>query len=256
MTEIQNKISLADIILPNYNKAEFLDETIKSIINQSFKNFKLYIIDDFSNDNSLQIIKKYSDSRIKLISLKENKGVSFCRNLGLGLASSKYIAFIDSDDYWDKNKLENQIKFMEKFNYSFTYTDYIPFTFRGNDKKFKKKIIVKKEFNFNQFIHNTSIAMSTVIVKRSLIKNIKFKKLKICEDYLFKCEILKNNKAFKCDDGLMYYCISKNSLQSNKFRNLYWVWKINKNFNNLNILSNIKSVISISFNSIKKYGFK
>ena len=253
---MENKISLVDIILPNYNKAKFLDETIKSIINQSFTNFTLYVIDDFSNDNSLEIIKKYSDSRIKLTALKENKGVSYCRNLGLGFSKSKYIAFIDADDYWDKNKLENQIKFMENFNYGFTYTDYIPFSFIRNNKKFKKKIIVKKEFNFKEFIHNTSIAMSTVIIHKSLVKNTRFKELKVCEDYLFKCEILRNNKAVKCEDALMYYRISKNSLQSNKFRALYWVWKINKNFNKLSILNNFKSLLFISFNSIKKYGFK
>ena len=115
---MENKTSLVDIILPNFNKAKFLDQTIKSIINQSFRNFTLYIIDDFSNDNSIEIIKKYTDARIKLTSLKENKGVSYCRNLGLGFTKSKYIAFIDSDDYWEKNKLENQIKFMDEFNHS------------------------------------------------------------------------------------------------------------------------------------------
>ena len=223
---MENKISLVDIILPNYNKAKFLDEAIKSILNQSFSNFKLHIIDDFSNDNSLEIIKKFSDSRIKLTTLKENYGVYYCRNLGLKFSNSKYIAFIDADDYWDKDKLENQIKFMEKFNYGFTYTDYIPFTIEKNNKKFKKKIVVNKEFSFNEFIHNTSIAMSTVIVQKSLLKNIKFEKLEVCEDYLFKCQILRKHKAVKCEDALMYYCISKNSMQSNKLRSLFWVWKI------------------------------
>ena len=98
--------------------------------------------------------------------------------------------------------------------------------------------------------------MSTVIVERSLIKNLKFKKLKICEDYLFKCEILKKQNAYKCEGVVMFYRISKNSLQSNKLRNFYWVWLINKKYNNLNIYKNIKSLLSISFNSIKKYGFK
>ena len=98
--------------------------------------------------------------------------------------------------------------------------------------------------------------MSTVIIHKSLVKNTRFKELKVCEDYLFKCEILRNNKAVKCEDALMYYRISKNSLQSNKFRALYWVWKINKNFNKLSILNNFKSLLFISFNSIKKYGFK
>ena len=253
---MENKTSLVDIILPNYNKAKFLDDTIKSIINQSLKNFTLHIIDDCSDDSSLNIIKKYKDKRIKLTTLKENKGVSYCRNLGLDEAKSKYIAFIDGDDYWDNNKLQNQIKFMEKFNYTFTYTDYIPFTFVGDKKKFKNKIDVRKEFNFEDFIHNTSIAMSTVVIKKSLINNIRFEKLSVCEDYLFKCEILRKNKAVKCNDTTMYYCITKNSLQSNKVRALFWLWKINKNFNKLSFLNNLRSVLSISFNSIKKYGFK
>ena len=123
-------------------------------------------------------------------------------------------------------------------------------------KKFKNKIDVRKEFNFEDFIHNTSIAMSTVVIKKSLINNIRFEKLNVCEDYLFKCEILRKNKAVKCNDTTMYYCITKNSLQSNKVRALFCLWKINKNFNKLSFLNNLISVLSISFNSIKKYGFK
>ena len=172
------------------------------------------------------------------------------------VSSSKYLAFVDSDDYWDKYKLEKQIRFMEKFNHKFTYTDYIPFKEQNSKRVFKKKINVREKFNFNQFINNSSIAMSSVIIERSIINNLKFKKLKICEDYLFKCEILKKQDAFKCKDTTMFYRISKNSLQSNKLRNFYWVWLINKKYNNLNIYKNIKSLLSISFNSIKKYGFK
>ena len=127
----------------------------------------------------------------------------------------------------------------------------------SNEKKlFKKKINVKGKFNLEEFINNSSIAMSTVIVERSLIKNLKFKKLKICEDYLFKCEILKKQDAYKCEDVVMFYRISKNSLQSNKLRNIYWVWFINKKYNKLNLLKNIISLFSISINSIRKYGFK
>ena len=98
--------------------------------------------------------------------------------------------------------------------------------------------------------------MSTVIIRRSILKNVKFKKLKICEDYLFKCEMLKENNAFKCENALMFYRISKNSLQSNKIRNIYWVWYINKKYNKLNFYNNLMSLVLISINSIKKYGFK
>tara|TARA_Y100001970_G_C14127563_1_gene799832 strand:- start:534 stop:1295 length:762 start_codon:yes stop_codon:yes gene_type:complete len=253
---MNNEISLVDIILPNYNSAETLEETINSVVSQKFKNFKFYIIDDGSSDNSVDIIKKFKDDRIILVQLKKNKGVHFSRNLGIRFSNSKYISFIDSDDYWEKDKLNNQVNFMQKYNHNFTYTDYIPFSYNNGKKKFKNKINVNDSFNFSRFINDTSIAMSSVIIKREIINNIKFKKLKICEDYLFKCEILKKHKAYKCNGVLMYYRISRNSLQSNKFRNLYWVWKINKKFNKLKLLRNLISVISISLNSIKKYGFK
>ena len=253
---MDNKIKLVDIILPNYNGAKTLKETINSVIYQSFQDFNLYVIDDFSNDESINIIENYSDPRVNLIKLKKNKGVYFCRNLGMRKSSSKYLAFIDSDDYWQKDKLKKQINFMQKFDHKFTYTDYMPFQEKNNTKIFKRKINVKSKFNRSEFINNTSIAMSSVVIERSLIKNLKFKKLKICEDYLFKCEILKKHEAYKCEDSMMFYRISNNSLQSNKFRNFYWVWLINKKYNNLNIFRNIKSLLSISFNSIKKYGFK
>tara|TARA_B100001121_G_scaffold267662_1_gene251099 strand:- start:74 stop:823 length:750 start_codon:yes stop_codon:yes gene_type:complete len=249
-------MSSVDIILTSYNKGKYLKETVDSILNQTFKNYRILIIDDNSNDNSVDIVKKYTDPRINLIQLKKNKGVYFGRNIGLRKSEAKYIAFIDADDYWESKKIEKQINFMEKFNHRFTYTDYVPFKGEGDQKIFKKKIVVQESFNFNQFINNSSIAMSSVIIERNIIKKVKFKKIKICEDYLFKCEVLKNYKAYKCKNVLMYYRITKNSLQSNKFRNLYWVWRINSKYNNLSFFKNLFSVASISYNSFKKYGFK
>ena len=124
-----------DVILPNYNKEFFLEETINSVLNQSYNNWKLLIIDDCSIDNSKKIIQKFAkNEKIKVIYLKKNKGVSFTRNLGIRLSNSKYISFLDSDDLWTPNKLKDQISFMEKNNYDFTYTDYTPF-FEKNKKK-------------------------------------------------------------------------------------------------------------------------
>ena len=247
-----------DVILPNYNKAEFLEEAINSVITQSYKNWKLLIIDDGSNDTSSNIILKYkNEKKIKTIFLSKNKGVSFSRNLGIRLSNSKYIAFIDSDDYWTKDKLAEQILFMEKFNYEFTYTNYTPFTLTKGLKKFKKLILPPNSFSFKEFLHNTSIGMSSVIIKRSILRNIIFKKLKICEDYLFKCEILKKNiTARKFNQNTMFYRIVKNSLQSSKFRNLYWIWHINKKYNKLTIFNNLKSILLITISSMKRYGIK
>ena len=96
-----------------------------------------------------------------------------------------------------------------------------------------------------------------MIIKKTSIGNTKFSNTKICEDYFFKCQILKKvNYAYCLSENLTKYRIRKNSLQSNKIRNLYWIWYINKNFNQLNFFNNLISLLYISFNSLKKYGFK
>ena len=115
-----------DIILPTYNCEKYIEETIDSIISQSFENWKLIIIDDKSTDSTLNLINKYLiDRRISLKKLKKNKGPGFCRNLALRYSNSKYVAFIDSDDIWKKDKLKNQIEFMKKTDSDFTYTNFV-----------------------------------------------------------------------------------------------------------------------------------
>ena len=129
---LKNKNNI-DIILPNYNSSKFLKQTLNSIIMQTYKNWILIIIDDCSDDKTKNILKKYlKDKRIKIFWLKKNNGAGFCRNYGIKKSQSPYVAFIDSDDVWKKNKLEKQIIFMKKNNYSFSYTNYETF---GEKKK-------------------------------------------------------------------------------------------------------------------------
>lgn len=248
---LKNK-NYIDIILPNFNSSKFLNQTLKSILEQTYKNWRLVIIDDCSDLKTINILKKYiKDKRIKIFWLKKNKGAGFCRNYAIKKTKSPYIAFIDSDDIWKKNKLKNQINFMTKNNYSFTYTYYETFGER------KKIIIPPLKFNFLSFIHNTSIATSTMMIKRSEIKNIKFTNTKICEDYFFKCKLLKKvNYAFCLNKFLTKYRVRKDSLQSSVIRNFFWIWKINKDYNKLNLLENFFSLLHISINSIKKYNGK
>ena len=256
MNDDLNQISV-DIVLPNYNSAPYVSETINSIINQTFKNWKLIVVDGNSNIETRKVLEKYSNhSNINIIWLKKNKKAGFCRNLAMRNSKSDYIAFIDSDDIWEKEKLSKQLDFMIKNKYHFTYTNYIPFK-NENGQNNLKEIKLEKFFNFDKFTKNTSIATSTMIIKRSLIANTKFTNTKICEDYFFKCQILKKaNFAYCLSENLMKYRIRKNSLQSNKIRNLYWIWYINKNYNKMSFIKNLLSIFCISINSIKKYGFK
>ena len=247
-----------DIILPTYNCAEYIEEAINSVIDQTLENWKLIIIDDASKDSTTSLIKNYlNDKRIVFKILKKNKGQGFCRNLALRYSNSKYVAFIDSDDIWKKDKLKKQIEFMNNFNLDFTYTDFTIFKEINGVKKLNKQIVLPEKFTYDLFVRNTSICTSSMIVKREKINLAKFLNIVSCDDYFFKCELLKNcNFAKKLGENLTLYRISKNSVQSNKFKNLYWVWYTNKRYNKMNILNNMLSVLSISVNSIKKYDFK
>jgi len=251
----ERKEPRVSIILPNYNSYKTIVPTLSSILKQSYKNWELIIVDDASNEKTKKNLIKYKKiKKIKIIYLKKNKGAGYCRNIAIKKSNSYYLAFIDSDDLWEKNKLKLQINFMQEFNYNFTYTYYKTFS---NNTQTMKNIKTPKKFNFNSFTKNTSIATSTMIVKRTMASKIKFSNTKICEDYYYKCQILKKNRYAYCyPEYLMQYQIRKNSLQSNRFRNLYWMWKINKNLNHFNIVNNLISIFFISLNSLKKYGFR
>ena len=246
MNDVLNQISV-DIVLPNYNSEKYVSETINSVI----------IVDGNSNIKTREILKNYvKHPNINVIWLKKNKKAGFCRNLAMRNSKSDYVAFIDSDDVWEKEKLSKQLNFMIKNKYYFTYTNYL--SFRTEEKQDNlREIKPEKYFNFEKFTKNTSIATSTMIIKRTSIGNIKFSNTRICEDYFFKCQILKKvNYAYCLSENLTKYRIRKNSLQSNKIRNLYWIWYINKKFNQLNFFNNLISLMCISYNSLKKYGFK
>lgn len=248
---------IVNIIVPNFNKGKYIERCILSIINQTFKNWHLILVDDASIDNSKNILKKFStNKKITFIYLKKNKGPSFCRNLGLRKSSSKYIAFLDSDDFWSLNKLEEQVSFMESRNFDITYTDYLTIK-EENEEKILKKTSISNNFNYISFLKDNSINTSTLIIKKNIIGNIKFKKTSLLEDYIFKCEILKKGViAHKLDKVLATYRVTPSNRSSNIFYNFLNLFFLNKKFNNLNFFFNIYCILSTSIRSIKKYGLK
>jgi len=244
-----------DIIIPNFNNAKYLNDCLLSILNQKFQEWIAYIVDDGSKDNSLEIIKYFvqQDKRFKLISLTKNKGPAFCRNLALRVSNSHYVAFLDSDDYWDSGKLSLHLDHIFKNNIDFGYTDYFVF----NNKKNFHFTNVKSSYDYEGFLKDTSIGTSTIILKRSIIKNIKFKKLKIMEDYLFKCDLLKKGFiAYKFNQPLTWYRLTPDSRNSNAIKNILFLWKLNRNYQKINFFKNIFLLLNICLNSIKKYHLK
>ena len=122
---------------------------------------------------------------------------------------------------------------------------------------FLDKTNIRNSFNLNQFTLNSSINTTTMIISRSIIKNLKFKNIKKLEDYLFKCQILKTNiTAHKFNRPSAFYRILNESRSSQRFQNILYLWKINQKYNKFNLLRNLFSIFMISVNSLRKYGFK
>ena len=146
---------------------------------------------------------------------------------------------------------------MEENNFNFTYTDYVPFLQIGIKKFYKKNTNLKDEFDFNAFTNNSSINTTTMIINREIVGVHRFRKIKLMEDYLFKCQLMKrNNIAKKLNENLAYYRILGKSRSSQRLKNIFSLWYINKKYNKFGFFRNLISIISISINSIKKYGFK
>ena len=115
---------LVSIIMPSYNTANFIGKTIKSVLEQTYKNWELLIVDDCSTDNTDEVVARYNDERIIYMKNIKNSGAAVSRNKALNVAWGKWIGFLDSVDLWYPTKLEEQIKYMEKNGYAFSYTSY------------------------------------------------------------------------------------------------------------------------------------
>lgn len=126
-------LNLVSIIMPSYNTAQYIEKTIKSILDQTYTNWELIIIDDCSTDNTDDVVKNYlSDKRIKYLKNEQNSGAAVSRNRALREAKGQWISFLDSDDLWMPEKLEKQICFMKEKGYFFSYTDYEEINAEGN----------------------------------------------------------------------------------------------------------------------------
>jgi len=178
-------------------------------------------VNDASKDETLKIIEEYSSNKqIKVIKNEINKGISESRNLAITASKGKYIAFLDSDDLWEKEKLEIQIGFMIKNNYLFTHTGvrYIDV----DNNKFPGVILPPNKISYKELLKGNKVSTSSVVLKREIIKNIKMEDDSIGEDFLFWLKILKGNniESYGIQEILTIYRISKNSASGNKLKSI------------------------------------
>ena len=245
--------SLVSIITPSYNSKRFIKETINSVLMQTYQNWEMIIVDDKSQDDSVEYIKNLikDDNRIKLIALENNVGAAMARNKALEVAKGKYIAFLDSDDVWLPNKLDTQLKFMQKNNYAFSFSSYIPFS---EDSLIEYKIIsAPKELDYIQYCKNTIIGCLTVIIDKEKVGDFRMPNIRSSHDMALWLLILKRGfKAYGLNEVLAKYRLVSTSNTSKKSKAAKEVWDVYRKVEKLSIVKSLWYFVNYAFNALKK----
>ncbi len=214
---------LVSIITPTFNSEEFLSQTIDSILNQSYKAWELIIVDDYSTDNTIQLIDTYQKkhSNISLIQNTTNQGAGVSRNKGIIAAKGDFIAFLDADDLWKPNKLEVQINLMIKNNLDVCFSSYDLIDEDGNN--LFKRVKALPELTYNKLLRSNYVGNLTGVYNCKTLGKIPSTKLRKRQDWILWLEAIKksNKPATGIQEPLAFYRVRKDSMSSNKF-NLIW----------------------------------
>ena len=245
---------LVSIIVPTYNACEYIQQTISSVLFQTYHNWELLIIDDCSSDNTISIVKEFAESnpRIRYFSTNQNTGSpSQPRNIGIEQAKGDYIAFLDSDDIWLPNKLEEQLAFMQEYGYDFVYSNYEKMSWDG--KREQRIVKVKGSASYKDILKTNEIPCLTVLLRRELLNDVRFKSVPD-EDCVCWLDILKKGyKAYNTGKVHAVYREAKQSRSSNKFKMFKERWYILRDIEKVSFISAVYYLTIYAFRGLAKY---
>ncbi len=241
---------LVSIIMPAYNCEKYIADSIDSILEQTYVDWELIVVDDGSSDATENIILKYIDKyeNIKYFKNKENVGVSATRNRAIRLSSGKYIAFLDSDDLWTKDKLEKQVSFMLEHGHKFTFTasSFID----ENGDSYTGIFNIPKSVKYKKLKKQNVISCSSVVIEKGILERFDLNSAELHEDFLLWLTIMKKGiVAYGINEPMLIYRISKNSKSGNKKKSIkmtYNTYRADKN-------SKIKSYYYLMFYVFKSF---
>ena len=242
---------LISIIIPYYKKKKYIEQTLRSILSQKYKNFEILIVYDDIDKEDLYLIKslKKKDNRIKLFINSKNIGAGMSRNKAIKLSKGSYIAFIDADDLWHPNKLKTQVNYMIKKKILISHTSYN--IIDRNNKKigFRKA----KKIEHTDLLKSCDIGLSTVMIKKELLKKNFFAKLKTKEDYVLWLSLSKKKyKFYPIRKSLTSWRSLDNSLSSSLFQKLFDGYFVYRKFLKQSYFRSLLSLFILSVNYLKK----
>ncbi|HGF8092627.1 MULTISPECIES: glycosyltransferase family 2 protein [Enterococcus] len=230
---MNNKIS---IIMPSFNSEKYVLDAIISVQNQTYKNWEMIIVDDCSNDNTINIISEViaNDNRIKLYRQERNLGAGAARTRALGLINGRFIAYLDADDIWYPDKLSKQISFMLKNNIGFSCTSYEVIDNDGN--KLNKQIYMLPKVDYIGFLTNNLLQTVGIMVDSKIVdkKYLIMPNLRRRQDAATWLQILKAQYyCYGMEEILAQYRRTQGSLSSNKFKAVKGVWYLYRKIEHL-----------------------
>jgi teichuronic acid biosynthesis glycosyltransferase TuaG len=253
MNDFYSKEELISIIMPAYNSERYIGDAIKSVIGQTYQHWELVVIDDGSRDNTIRVAEELSraDNRIKLYTNKKNQGVSATRNRGISLASGDWIAFLDSDDMWVKDKLEKQVVHSQKLCVDFLFTGS---SFINEEGDFYQGIFeVPEKVTYRKLRTHNVISCSSVLIKKRFFADIQMENDDMHEDYAVWLRVLGTGvSAIGINEPLLIYRISRNSKSGNKMKTIKMTYKVFR-FIGINPIGSTYFMLRHILGSIKKY---
>ena len=253
-TEIKQNTPLVSVIMPAYNAEPFIREAIASVQAQSLSDWELLVIDDGSQDTTRSVVTGYteSDQRIQLIVNPENLGVAKTRNRGMDLFRGQYVAFLDSDDYWEPQMLEKMVAKAIETHADIIYCSY--HIVDENSKKICNDFIVPEQTSFKESIVRSVILCSMVLMTKAFAQNHRFPVKMYHEDIALWFEALRNGyTACGVPEILAAYRQSTNTKTANKLKSAYRRWPIYRKHLHMSFAESVVAMVRYAYYGVLKY---